>query len=80
MTFTKVDKQSLRDRAKGFPFDEDPSLWETFFVYRTASAHQIFGGYPAIGRTLGVYFQPKAGTGGPVTLLEEIEEIWEVSL
>jgi hypothetical protein len=55
--------------------------WESFYVVRTGEGEgDIALSRPAHTKNLGIYFQPRAGQGGPVILLGLTTEIYRVEM
>lgn len=54
--------------------------WESHYVVRSGEREDIALSIPGSNKSLGIYFQPLARSGGPVIMLHELTEIYRVEM
>ena len=81
MRFVPVTAKQLQETqtaiSKGYADSDDLDFWESYFVIKT-NRGDITMSTPGHAASIGIYFQPRPGTGGPVICLNEVAELHRV--
>jgi hypothetical protein len=80
MRFIPTSVRDLQETAKivrtNYADGYDVDCWESWYVIKTKNDMAL--SRPQYVESLGVFFQPRAGTGSPVITLGEVVEIHRV--